>query len=76
MRYTVAFIFVVVALVACEDLGGHKQAAARSLIEACLREAHVQGEQAGRLGVACAALNSWVNQQGWSGQPEVKGTQP
>lgn len=69
MRYTFAFIFVVVALVACEDMVGHKEAAARSLVEACLREAAIQGEPGGgRLLAACAALNAWVLQQGWNGQ--------
>jgi hypothetical protein len=42
---------------------------ARALLEACMREAWTQGEQAGKLGVACAALNDWMRAQGWHGQP-------
>jgi hypothetical protein len=64
-----AILALVLVLAGCEDWAGHKEPAARSLVEACLREANIQGEQAGRLGVACAALNTWVNQQGWAGQP-------
>jgi hypothetical protein len=42
---------------------------ARALLEACLRESWTQGEQAGRFGVACQAMNDWARQQGWHAQP-------
>jgi hypothetical protein len=65
----VAVLVLALVPAGCEDLTGHKETAARALVEACLREANVQGETAGKLGMACRALNDWVKQQGWAAQP-------
>jgi uncharacterized protein YceK len=66
------FLLIALAILplsGCEMLHSEDKEKARALLEACMREAWTQGETAGKLGIACAAMNDWMRQQGWHAQP-------
>jgi hypothetical protein len=70
MGYAVLMGLIFMPLGGCEYFNHPKaEEKARALLEACMREAWTQGEQAGKLGIACAAMNDWMRAQGWHAQP-------
>jgi hypothetical protein len=75
MRYVAGLAVIVIASVVwsagCEHFSSENKEQARQLLEACLRESWTQGEQVGKFGVACQALNDWARRVGWAAQPST-----
>jgi hypothetical protein len=66
-RGALVILLFAAILGSCENFEAVHQE--KPLLEACLREAWTQGEQAGKFGIACAAMNDWARRQGWNAQP-------